>query len=221
MPRKILWAWERAEDLRFLDARRFGVAFLAQTLVLRADDVLFRPRRQPLELPDDIYLIAVTRIETNSQAGGRPAFTQTQRKKIVALVGKTLELQGVKAVQIDFDAAVSERDFYKNLIVDVKENLPGGVPFSITALASWCIESDTWFAASPIDEAVPMAFRMGDDAARVRSFLAAGKDWNAPLCRASVGVSLDETFEFKHKENRRVFYFNSRAWKETDLERIK
>lgn len=29
-PRTILWAWERPEDLEFLDPREFAVAFLAQ-----------------------------------------------------------------------------------------------------------------------------------------------------------------------------------------------
>lgn len=221
MPTKILWAWERTEDLRFLDARRFGVAFLAQTLILRDDDVIFRPRRQPLELPDNIYLIAVTRIESDRQNSARPALSDAQMKKIVALVGKSIGLPNVKAVQIDFDAAASERNFYKNLIVDLKTSLPQNFPLTITALASWCIEKDAWFAGLPIDEAVPMAFRMGDDTTRVRSFLASGSDWNAPLCRASEGVSLDEPFAWKHGENRRVFYFNSRAWQPSDLERIK
>src|SRR4051794_19604187 len=34
MPQKIVWAWERPEDLRSLDPANFGVAFLAQTLFL-------------------------------------------------------------------------------------------------------------------------------------------------------------------------------------------
>jgi hypothetical protein len=34
MPKKMIWAWERPEDLRFLDPKEFGVAFLAQTLFL-------------------------------------------------------------------------------------------------------------------------------------------------------------------------------------------
>ena len=31
-PPIVLWAWERPEDLRNLDSKRFAVAFLAQTL---------------------------------------------------------------------------------------------------------------------------------------------------------------------------------------------
>ena len=34
LPPVILWAWERPEDLEFLNSQRFGVAFLAQTLTL-------------------------------------------------------------------------------------------------------------------------------------------------------------------------------------------
>jgi len=49
-PRVILWAWERPEDLRFLDHsdQPPAVAFLARTLYLRGADVLVRPRFQPL-----------------------------------------------------------------------------------------------------------------------------------------------------------------------------
>ncbi len=32
LPKIILWVWERPEDLRFLSAEKYGVAFLAQTL---------------------------------------------------------------------------------------------------------------------------------------------------------------------------------------------
>ena len=41
LPRVILWAWERPTDLHFIDPRQVGVAFLAQTVLLRGvnDDV--------------------------------------------------------------------------------------------------------------------------------------------------------------------------------------
>ncbi|MBL8182247.1 MAG: hypothetical protein JNL64_11635, partial [Blastocatellia bacterium] len=74
MPRKIIWAWERPEDLRFLDPKEFGVAFLAQTITLEQDRVDVRKRRQPLEIAEGTYLIAVTRIETVKEYGKRPTF---------------------------------------------------------------------------------------------------------------------------------------------------
>ncbi len=220
MPPKILWAWERPEDLRFLDPQKFGVAFLAQTLTLQQDEVVFRPRRQPLELPADIYLIAVTRIETQKETAKRPALSDEQRNKIVNLVKKTLDLPNVKAVQIDFDVVVSERGFYRELMKELRQNLPGNTPLTMTSLASWCI-GDSWFNDFPVDEAVPMAFVMGADDKTVRSFLAKDNDWREPLCRGSYGISIDEPLEINFKPNRRVYYFKSKSWDKADLDKLK
>ena len=219
MPAKILWAWERPEDLRFLDPYKFGAAFLAQTLTLEKSDVKFRPRRQPLELPENIYVIAVTRVETAKNGADRPNFSAEQKEKLVALVKKTLQLPQVRAIQIDFDAAVGERGFYRDFIKNLRAELPENVPLTMTSLASWCV-GDAWFNDFPVDEAVPMAFRMGADNDKIRRFLASGADWNEPLCRGSYGVSLIEPLNIVFKNNRRVYYFNERGWKESDLERL-
>ncbi len=219
MPNKILWAWERAEDLRFIDTEKVGVAFLAQTLFLNNDEVIFSPRHQPLKVAPETYLIAVTRIETVKENSKAAKLSDEQKKKVVSLIKKTLELPNVKAIQIDFDAVVSERNFYRNLVKDLKNELPENMPLTITALASWCI-GNTWFNDFPIDEAVPMAFQMGADTAQIRSFLADGKDWSEPLCRGSYGVSLEEQFGAKFQPNRRFYYFKSRAWEKSDLENL-
>lgn len=221
LPPKILWAWERAEDLRFLDARQFGVAFLAQTLILTGDDVVFRPRRQSLELPENIYVIAVTRIETLKETSKRPALSAEQRRKVVDLLKKTLALPNVKAIQTDFDVVVSEREFYRALVNDLRRELPEKTPLTMTSLASWCV-GDHWFNDFPVDEAVPMAFEMGADSDRIRDFLAKGNDWNEPLCRGSYGLSVnDPLVNVDFKPNRRFYYFKSSAWEKTDLEKIK
>jgi hypothetical protein len=217
-PTKILWAWERPEDLRFLDTKEFGVAFLAQTLYLQNDDVEFRPRRQSLELAKGTYLIAVTRIETKKDKT-RPTFSAEQKKRIVSLVKNTLELPDVKAVQIDFDVVASERSFYREVILDLKKELPENTPFSITSLASWCV-GDTWFKDLPIDEAVPMAFQMGADDKAIRDFLQKGNDWNEPLCRGSYGIALDEPLKVEFKPNRRFFYFSQKPWRASDIESL-
>ncbi len=220
MPHKILWAWERPEDLRFLDPEQFGVAFLAQTLNLQQTDVVFRPRRQPLEVPPNIYLIAVTRIETVKENSKRPALSDEQITKIAGLVKKTLELPNVKAIQIDFDVVVSERAFYRKLINVVKKELPENTPLTMTSLASWCV-GESWFNDFPVDEAVPMAFVMGADDKSIRDFLASGNDWREPLCRGSYGVAIDEPLNIKFKPERRIYYFKSRAWEKSDLELLK
>jgi hypothetical protein len=220
-PATILWAWEREEDLRFLDTNKFGVAFLAQLLTLERDEIIFRPRRQPLRLAPNTYLIAVTRIETGKDKNNRPTLSDKQKNEIISLIRRTLELPDVKAVQIDFDVVVSERNFYKSLVRDLRKNLPENTPLTITALASWCV-GDRWFGEMPVDEAVPMAFRMGADAHSIRDFLAKENDWREPLCKGSYGIALDEPLQAKFKPNRRFYVFNSDTggWKAEDLKRL-
>lgn len=220
MPPRILWAWERKEDLRFLDPARFGVAFHAQTLVLSRDEVSFQPRRQPLQTAPGTYIIAVTRIETAKSSGSRAVFSADQRRRTVDLVRRTLELPEVRSVQIDFDAGVSERGFYRDLVRDIRNALPKEIPLTMTALASWCA-GDAWFNDLPVDEAVPMAFVMGADGDRIRDFLAKGNDWREPLCRGSYGFALEEPIDAKIKPERRIYYFKSAAWTKDDLERLR
>ncbi len=220
MPNKILWAWERPEDLRFLDEKNFGVAFLAQTLFLQNEELIYKPRRQPLEINDGIYTIAVTRIETNKQDGKRPTFSENQQKQIINLIKQTLSRPNVRAVQIDFDAAASERGFYRKMMIELKKTLPENTPLTMTSLASWCV-GDAWFNDFPVDEAVPMAFDMGADDEKIKSFLTNGSDWNEPLCRGSYGISLDDPLNVKLKNNRRIYYFKSGAWNKSDLGNFK
>jgi Protein of unknown function (DUF3142) len=219
-PRIVLWAWERPEDLRALDANRFAVAFLAQTLVLKADEVSFNPRHQPLEVSPDTKLIAVTRIETQKTTNQKPALSDAQREETAELILKTLALRNVSAIQVDFDAASSERDFYRALLRDVRSNLPDRVPLSITALASFCV-SDRWLGNLPVDEAVPMAFRMGADDKAIKDYLASGEDFREPLCQKSYGIAVNEPIDLKFKDGRRVYIFNDHAWQASDITSVK
>ncbi|MBK8811250.1 MAG: DUF3142 domain-containing protein [Acidobacteria bacterium] len=220
MPPRMLWAWERKEDLRFLDPAKFGVAFHAQTLKLTKNEVLFQPRRQPLETAPGTYIIAVTRIETEKKAESRALLSADQRAKLVGLVKRTLELPNVRAVQIDYDAAVSERRFYREFMNDLRTDLPDEIPLTMTALASWCI-GDAWFNDLPVDEAVPMAFVMGADSDRVRDFLAKGNDWREPLCRGSYGFAVEEPINAPLRPERRIYYFKSSAWERADIDKLR
>jgi hypothetical protein len=220
LPPVILWAWERPEDLTFLDADRYGVAFLAQTLVLQNDEVVFRPRRQPLKVSPATKLIAVTRIESIKIRGERAALSAAQADRLVSLVYKTLELDNVSAIQIDFDATKSEREFYRRLLVKLRQSLPNHVALSMTALASFCV-GDRWLDGLPVDEAVPMIFRMGLDNRKIKSFLAAGNDFKEPLCQKSYGIAVDEPLEMTFESGRRLYIFNHNAWAATDLPELK
>src|SRR2546421_12766670 len=140
-------------------------------------------------------MMAVTRIESQKQTGERAELSDAQRQKLVDLIMKTTTLGAVSAIQIDFDAASSERDFYRSLLRDLRAKLPGNMPLSMTALASFCI-GDRWLDDLPVDEAVPMIFRMGAGEQSIKGLLSAGGDFGEPLCRRSYGIAV---FFFKQK----------------------
>jgi len=217
MPQKMLWAWEREEDLKFIDPAEFGVAFLAQTVFLENDRVIPRQRRQPLNVPTGTYLIAVTRIETNKETVRRPKFDVAMVSQTAFLIKRTLELPNVRGIQIDFDAGASERDFYRRLATEVRRQLPAGTSFTITALASWCT-GDAWFGDFPVDEAIPMVFQMGADSENIKTFIKNGSDWHEPLCRASYGISLEEGRFDGMQNGRRIFYFKNSPWSNADIQ---
>jgi len=216
MPQVILWAWERPTDLRFINPRETGVAFLARTIRLRAGEVVVKPRLQPLELPEGSKVIAVARVE--SDAIDKPQLSDQQRDKLAAAIVEMSKLPNVSAFQIDFDATTSERAFYRDLIFEVRRRLPENTTLSITALASWCTYDD-WLSGLPIDEAVPMLFRMGVDKNQINNRLATGEDFNTPLCRGSYGISTDEP-RTNLSTARRLYVFNPDPWTEESVRAI-
>ena len=215
-PPVVLWAWERPEDLRFLNPEKFAVAFLAQTLTLTDHDVRIAHRQQPLKVTPQTQLIAVTRIETEHF----PALSTAQRDEIVQLVLNTLKLKNISALQIDFDAKVSQRGFYRELLTELRAKIPTTMPVSITALASFCL-SDPWIKDLPVDEAIPMIFRMGADNNKVKTMLKNGKDFSIPLCQQSYGIATDEPLTMNFDKTRRVYMFKGSAtgWTKEDVDK--
>lgn len=213
----ILWAWERPEDLRFLNTDKVGVAFLAQTLVLTGNEVNTKPRQQPLKVAPQTKLIAVTRIEIDKL----PVLSTIQQNEIVRLILNTLKLKNVSAVQIDFDVKVSQRGFYRELLNELRIKIPTTMPLSITALASFCL-SDPWIKDLPIDEAIPMIFRMGADSNTVKAVLKKGEDFSIPLCQHSYGIATDEPLSMTFDKTRRIYVFKGTAasWIKEDVDKL-
>jgi hypothetical protein len=205
-PVLILWAWERPIDLRGLPAGA-GVAFLAQTITLAEGSHLVVRRRQPLRVDPSTPVVAVTRIEAPGAAGAPDV------GGIARAIAATARLPRVVGVQIDFDARVSQRDVYRRLLHAVRAELPPGTPLAMTALASWCLD-DSWLDELPVDEAIPMLFRMGPAEAVLRQQwprrMPAGK------CRSSVGVSLDEPSP-PRRSGLRTYVFNPGSWSATTV----
>jgi hypothetical protein len=206
-PRLTLWAWERPEQLNFLPPGDVGVAFLAGTVYLD-DEPATRLRAQPLRVNTETPLTAVVRLEVTPSAPTE--FTDEYRAAVVRQILHAVDLPRVGAVQIDFDATRSQRPFYRELLRDLHGQLPSGRALSITALASWCL-GDDWMVGLPIDEAIPMLFRMGMDRANIVSALDGGRDFREPLCRSSIGISTDEPWPGPLLD-RRVYVFDPRPW---------
>jgi hypothetical protein len=205
LPPVIVWAWERPEKLDFIDTDRVGVAFLAKTLRLEGDRIISRPRLQPLKVARDTKLIAVVRIESDRK--DTPTLSSTQLQQAVEQISAVSALSNISVVQIDFDATVSERSFYRALLKEVRPRVPS---LSITALASWCA-GDHWLSDLPIDEAVPMLFRMGVDEKRFQS----APRFEPTICANSAGVSTDEPIAAPSVD--RLYIFNPNPWSRESL----
>lgn len=222
--------------------REDSASTLSPVLALECGSVLVRPRMQPLRIIPGTPLMAVVRIESirstlpsayATKVASPPAFSKTQLDMAAAEISSTARITGVSAVQIDFDATLSEHDFYRALLVEVRKQLPPNIPLSITALASWCI-GDRWLEQLPpgtIDEAVPMLFRMGTGEREVSHYISSGEELRVGVCRGSVGVSTDEPISQQiltgkisagggTGSSRRIYVFSPSAWSQEPAETI-
>jgi hypothetical protein len=228
IPTIVLWSWERPDDLSSVDPRDTAVAFLAGTIFIKpraqkssaTPAVVRRPRLQPLRIPHKTNLMAVVRIESS---GGAALDSQSQKETVNSILSLS-DWPGVQSLQIDFDALKSEQEFYKSLLIELRQRLPQETPLSVTALVSWCT-SDPWLDELPagvVDEAVPMLFRMGQGSANLAHDLTSSRDFTVEICRGSLGIATDEPFsqailtgEFAKKagwKNRRIYVFHPAAW---------
>jgi len=209
LPARTLWVWERPEDLRTLNTRTTAIATLDRTIVVGRTATVV-PRRQTVVYPAGITRIAVVRIEApGTIAAGmeRP----TANLILDALGADSAGAAPIAALQIDFDARLSQRGFYAAVLRDLRRRMPPELPLSITALASWC-SSDDWLGNLPVDEAVPMFFRMEPD----RRYAPLGLPQfriREPLCMGSIGISTHEPAP-SDIAGKRVYIFPDRGWRE-------
>ncbi len=216
LPRLTVWAWERREDLRALDPATTAVAYLNRTLILDARGLIAEPRRQPLLLPASSALtrIPVVRIETAKGA----VLSDASAAAVGSAILQALDRHSA-ALQIDFDARASEREWYRSVLARVRAQMPTAMPLSITALASWCSYDNAWINTLPIDEAVPMLFRMEPDRRRAASLGVLSREEfaiRAPRCMNSVGISTHERWPAE-LAGRRIYIFPDAGWQQDSL----
>ncbi len=215
MPARIVWAWEEPEDLRSLPAT-VGIAYLAETLLL-GERLHVVPRRQPLRVAANAPMMAVVRIEAASGFMDSPELRMEVERQLAQVALRP----GVRTLQIDFDAAASQLPFYRAVLQALRPSMPSGEPLSVTALASWCGEQ-SWLHGLPLDEAVPMLFRMGGS----RAMIAATRGrypLRENLCRGSRGISTDEPWPEVLRTmdpEARLYLFAPRPWQPAELRAV-
>ncbi len=205
-PARLVWAWERPEALETLPPD-VGIAVVRGFMRLRGGGIaVLRGRRFPLgTAPGRPQPVAVLHIEVDRTA----PLDWTDRLAREVVDAALSILRGAAAVQLDMEVRRSQRPALLAVLAGLRAGLAPGTTLSMTALASWC-DTETWLADAPVDEVVPMLFRMGPAGARLRARLAAGGDFALPRCRTAVGVSLDSPVAVP--PGRRLYIFNPHPW---------
>lgn len=158
----------------------------------------------PLVVPPGVRIIAVVRLESDSRA-----IPPEEIPQLADRITARAALPQVEGLQIDFDARRSQREWFAELLRELRRQLPPRQSLSMTALASWC-QGDDWLQGLPIDYAVPMLFRLGPERDLFRSAAARGSVFREPLCRGAVGLSTDEPLSAPPVAS--VFWFSSTPW---------
>lgn len=202
-PTYYLWAWRREEDLSFIDPARTKVALWTGTIFVGRDDFNVEPRANRITYPKQAEIVGVVRLEVEGVPEDRivPRLAD-------AIVGASTPFGPVEH-QLDFDARLSQRGFYRRLL-DALRDRTGDARLSITALASWCFYDD-WVRSLPVDAVVPMIYRMGRDGDAIRHTLHAERRFPAPVCDGNIGYSADELLA-PVDGLRRMFLFHPQPW---------
>lgn len=211
-PVLILWAWERPEDLRFA-GQDVEVAVQTGFIELAGDGLEARGRRFPLRTAG---MPATALVHVQIDNARRLNWTPALRARTsAAIIHYARAVPGVRRVQLDFEVRASERSILLDVLHDVRRGLPRGILLSMTALASWC-DAESWLAEAPVDEIVPMLFRMQAGGEDLKRRLAEGEDFGNARCRAALAVATDSPIA-RAPPGRRVYLFNPRSWTEREF----
>jgi hypothetical protein len=188
-------------------------AVLVETLVIHADGVERMPRTQPLVLPVDVRLLPVLHVEAADDAPD--ALSEDQQQALVAAFLRHVDeaAEGAGMLQLDFEAPRRQRTAYRALVARIRAALPPRLKLSVTALAHWCTESD-WLDRLPVDEVVPMLYRLGPNAAQWRQRWTRDAPGLAARCRGpALGFAAnDPPPAALLARTPRPYWFDESAW---------
>lgn len=212
----VAWIWPNSNGpqvARGNAAPYLEAAVLVESLVLRASGVEHGGRTQPLTLPAGVRLVPVVHVEAAEDAPAE--FTPAQRDAVVAAVRRHAgtAATGAGLLQLDFEAPARERDAYRELVATVRQALPAAVRLSVTALGHWCTEGD-WLDRLPVDEVVPMLYRLGPRADDWRLLFAQDDAGLARRCRGpALGFATnDPPPSALLARAARPYWFDEAAW---------
>lgn len=187
LPGEFWWYWDRPAAQLPTPAPDVGAAVVVMHVYLSGARASRVPRRSALPLPPGVAVVPVVHVEVDRAV----AFAGSEEQ--MRYLGRTVIDAARRAasglVQLDFEARKSQREFWRATVGFIKAGLPAGTRLSVTALASWCHE-DRWLSGLPVDEIVPMYFRLGrarDDYV-ARSAAGVGE----PRCALAHGLADDE-----------------------------
>ena len=204
-PQHYVWAWRREEDLSFIDPRWAKAAVWTATIHVDRDGFVVERRTNRITYPSEAEVVGVVRLNVT----GVPDAAAVPRLAD-AVIAASRPFRPVEH-QVDFDARLSQRAFYRRLLEALRVRT-GGARLSIAALASWCFHDD-WTRGLPVDAVVPMLYRMGRDGDVIRHALHAERAFPNPACAGQVGYSADEPLA-PVGGLRRVFLFHPEPWSE-------
>jgi len=148
-----LWVWDGDQDLTFLEAGEADFAVLLGYLERNeTGEFMIRNRSGRVTLPET-QRAGVIRIpnKTSVKAGAS--------RKAARAIATACKQYDQDICQVDFDATVSEREWYRRTLTHLQKRLPNQT-VSMTANLSWCTKYDDWIKMLPVDHIVPMYFSL-------------------------------------------------------------
>jgi len=186
-PREFWWYWDRPAEQLPAPAPGIGAAVVVTHVIFSGERFARQRRRSALRLPEGVVTMPVVHVEVDPALpfAGNMAQIDGLREAVLDVVRRGAS----HWVQLDFEARRSQREFWLAAVQQIKTALPSGVRLSVTALASWCYE-DRWLADAPVDEIVPMYFRL--KGARHEYIMRSAVGVTEPRCASAYGVADDE-----------------------------
>lgn len=186
-PKEFWWYWDRPAQQLPAPPPGVGAAIVTSHVYFSADRMRVIGRRSELRLAADVVIIPVIHVEVDP---ARPfAASAAQREALRAAVLDLVAIRRPPWVQLDFEARPTQREFWLASVRAIRASLPTDIGLSVTALASWCY-GDEWLGDVPVDEIVPMYFRLGRAREEFEARSAAGEQ--QARCLQAHGVADDE-----------------------------